>query len=183
MQNYTTDEAEDFLKLYSQKRNELISKSGSDACCDSWDDTLAHIVGLGEEEYKKNITEPERIIRRYRDGEYKESFSYCIPYISDYEKLNDTGYSSLLRLTAELIHDLETADEDDVPPKIYRQYPKIIKVGKLLLKKQWTEAVKTYHEYFGAGYDDEWPLQGMYGIPNFILDLERYRLHGENIHI
>jgi hypothetical protein len=66
MKNYTTDEAEDFLKLYSQKRNELILKSGSDACCDSWDDTLAHIVGLGEEEYKKNITEPERIIQRYR---------------------------------------------------------------------------------------------------------------------
>ena len=183
MQNYTAKEADEFRSLFAQKRNDLVKASGSNACCDSWDDTLAHIVGLGEAEYKKNIEEPERIIQREKDGEYKESFSYCIPYSEDYRKLTDDGYDNLLRLTAKLVNELENTDEDDVPPKFFRQYPKIIEVGQMLLEKKWQEAVLKYHKYFGPGYADEWPLQGMYGIPNFIIDLERYRLQGENIHI
>ena len=61
------------------------------------------------------------------------------------------------------------------PPKLHRRFPQVREVCELLAAKRWTEAVSRYHEYFGAGYADDWPMNG-YAIPNFVKTLENYRL-------
>jgi len=114
--------------------------------------------------------------------DYKESFAYCIPFTDDYKKLTDDGYDTYINWTKELITELESADEDDIPPKLYRQFPKILEVARMLIDKNWTGAVETYHSYFGPGYADDWPLDS-FGIPNFVADLERYRLRADSVRL
>jgi hypothetical protein len=182
MQHYSVEEAKAFTEIFLKKKSELARASEEDRCCDSWDDTLAHIIGLGEEEYTRNIKQPDLIVKRERDMDYKESFAYCIPFSDDYKKLTDNGYDTYINWTKELITELESADEDDIPPKLYRQFPKIIEVLHLLVDKNWPEAVKRYHAYFGPGYADDWPLDS-FGIPNFVSDLERYRLMADSVRL
>lgn len=74
-----------------------------------------------------------------------------------------------------------SVQEADVPPRLYRQYPKIIETARLIIEKKWQKATDTYHLFFGAGYADNWPVNG-YLIPNFIRDLEKYRLRKDPIH-
>jgi len=57
---------------------------GEDPCCDSWSDTLAHTVGLGRHEFMRCMYEPQRLVDRANKGDYKESFSYALPYSEDY---------------------------------------------------------------------------------------------------
>ena len=59
--------------------------AGFDLCCDSWDDTKAHVVGLGRDEFERCLADPEQLVRRMDRGNYTESFSYCIPYPGDFE--------------------------------------------------------------------------------------------------
>jgi hypothetical protein len=47
---------------------------GSD---DGFSDLRYHIVGLGQAEYDKCLGNPEEIEKRYKRGDYKESFAYC----------------------------------------------------------------------------------------------------------
>ena len=47
---------------------------GSD---DGMSDLLHHVVGLGESYFKSYMDNPKLLARRYREGEYKESFAYC----------------------------------------------------------------------------------------------------------
>ncbi len=178
MKAHSIEEAEQFREIYIRKRNELVAASGKDFCCDSWDDTLAHIIGLGEEEYQRHIDDPELIVTREQAGDYTESFSYCIPYIHDFAKLTDEGYETYLEGTKKLLIELDNADEDDIPPRLFRQFPNIKEVCRLLIAKNWQQAVSLYHNYFGSAYADDWPLHG-YCIPNFVADLERFRLREE----
>jgi hypothetical protein len=56
---------------------------------DGFMDLTNHIVGLGKKEWKKTVANPKRAYKRARAAYgsaagYKESFSYCVPYESDY---------------------------------------------------------------------------------------------------
>ena len=175
MEQVTVEEAGEFREVYCAKVRTLRRVAESDAVCDSWDDTLAHIVGLGEDEFRRHCDEPSRIARREADGEYRESFAYCIPATEDYGLLTDVGYERHLSRVLEIVSELETADADDIPPRLYRQYPGVLELFRLLLAKNWREAVDRYHQSYGAGYADSWPLDS-YLIPNFIHDLETFRL-------
>ena len=179
MRTHSPHEAVEFREKFMEKRRALVQASGEQICCDSWDDTLAHIIGLGEAEYLRNIEEPRLILEREQKGDYLESFSYCIPFPDDYGKLTDEGFAHLIEHTQRLVEELETTEEDDIPPKEYRRYPSIIEVANLLVEKKWQEAVDAYHAHFGPGYADDWAFHG-YLIPNFIAELERFRLRKEH---
>lgn len=84
----SVEEMKTVNELAHQFQVKLQSVSDLDYCCDTWDDCTAHIVGLGKEEYEKNIADPSLIMDRYNDGDYVESFSYCLPVSLDYEKLS-----------------------------------------------------------------------------------------------
>jgi len=54
---------------------------------DGFGDLLAHIIGLGKEEYERNLANPKLAQTRVNESRYEESFSYCIPFDEDYEML------------------------------------------------------------------------------------------------
>ena len=175
MQNHSKEEAKEFIDTFLSYKHSLNKAAGESFCSDSWDDTTAHIIGLGKTEYDRNIETPRLIFERERKADYHESFAYCIPHSDDYAKLTDAGYNLLISETQNELKEIERADEDDIPPKIYRQFPKVMKVCRLLIDKRWQEAVTTYHNYFGPGYADQWPLDS-YLIPNFVSELKKYRM-------
>lgn len=51
---------------------------------DSFDDLTNHIIGLGKREYEAVLKNPELAAERAAKWDFKESFSYAIPYKSDW---------------------------------------------------------------------------------------------------
>lgn len=60
---------------------------------DGLSDCLNHIVGLGYETFERELLSPSLIVERYREREFTESFSYAIPYPTEYEKLGTDFYT------------------------------------------------------------------------------------------
>ena len=111
----------------------LYERAGLTAISDSCDDNLAHIVGLGRTEFRRNMESPRLIRERERTKiDYKESFAYCIPFEEDYDLLTDEGYEGFIRSATAVIDRLNATDPDDVPPKLYRRFPEIREVCELL---------------------------------------------------
>ncbi len=52
---------------------------------DSFSDLMAHVIGLGREEYERTLADPDLAYVRSVDADYRESFSYCAPNASDYD--------------------------------------------------------------------------------------------------
>lgn len=86
--------ADEMRRIFSRKTDELAkalreyeADTGEelDAWGDSYDDLMAHIVGLGLREFRKHIQNPQLIIKRYNDGKYRESFAYALPFASDFK--------------------------------------------------------------------------------------------------
>ena len=98
----TLEGLEAFRKVFSEKHNALYQafdqweKDGQDWHAhhnprsfglgdDSFGDLIAHCIGLGREEYKACLADPERAHKRALAYDFSESFSYCIPYKEDYD--------------------------------------------------------------------------------------------------
>jgi len=58
---------------------------------DGFDDLCSHIIGLGKKEYDAVMKDPKLAWDRARKGQYKESFSYAIPWDRDMD-LQDPKY-------------------------------------------------------------------------------------------
>jgi len=54
---------------------------------DGFNDLCAHIVGLGREEYERNLADPSLAQKRAESYGFEESFAYCEPHDTDYEPL------------------------------------------------------------------------------------------------
>lgn len=178
MLRYDSQTTATFRIVFNLKKAELTRAAAVDWCCDSWDDTRAHIVGLGRTEYERHLMNPATIRGRHQNGDFKESFAYCLPFPDDYELLCDSGYDTQLREVRQFLEMLNTADPDDVPPNLYRRFDQVRGVSQPLLGREWRAAVRAYHEAYGDGYADDWPFAGWCGylIPNIVRDLEKYRL-------
>ena len=84
---------------------------------DTRDDLFSHIVGMGLREFRKNEADPSLIIERYENGDYRESFSYAIPWRSDYRKQRDTGPQS-----GDLFKDGDRVYLSDLPSSMAKGY-------------------------------------------------------------
>jgi hypothetical protein len=51
MKTYPPEVADEFSNIFGEKTRALRKAGRLRAVCDSWDDTLAHIVGLGQAEW------------------------------------------------------------------------------------------------------------------------------------
>lgn len=175
METHPKETGAAFLTLFHRFKGRLYKQAGLTAISDSCDDNLAHIIGLGHTEYRRNMEAPHLVRMREERMDYKESFAYCIPFEEDYALLTDEGYERFISSATELARKLDATDPDDIAPRLYRRFPEIKEVCELLRTHRWYEAVAAYHRYFGEGYADDWPEQG-YAIPNFVKTLENYRL-------
>lgn len=77
-------------ELFSEAREDM----GEDfyVSGDGLDDCVNHIVGSGKHEYRVHVNNPEQIINTYRNKSFVESFSYAVPYTTEYEKLGADYY-------------------------------------------------------------------------------------------
>jgi hypothetical protein len=72
---------------------------------DGYGDLLSHIIGLGKEEYDRNMAEPKLAAARAYEYEFKECFSYCLPHKDDFKLLDPACYSNRMeRVAKELMH-------------------------------------------------------------------------------
>lgn len=175
MERHGISVAEEFRDWLMHLKGRLRRAGDVQAVCDSWDDLLVHVVGLGEKEYYRTIQSPQLLFEREASFDYQESFAYCVPFDEDYGYLTDDGYEHFIAYAQEHLDEIAQTDPDDIPPRIYRRYPDVEEVCRLLISKDWQAAVERYHDLFGPGYADDWPM-GCYAIPNFVQTLERYRL-------
>ena len=52
---------------------------------DGLDDVVKHIIGLGQDEFRRALRDPQRLVDRGQCGDFSESFSYVVPDPMDYE--------------------------------------------------------------------------------------------------
>jgi hypothetical protein len=95
MQKLTRSGVERFSATFSALRHDLyrkLDKEVEGTGDDGFGDLLAHIIGLGKEEYERNLADPKLAQARVDKSRYVESFSYCIPYDDDYEMLDPSHH-------------------------------------------------------------------------------------------
>jgi len=85
-------------------------------CFDGGDDATSdvcyHVVGLGEKMFKKVLSNPELL----KNIDYVESFSYCFPRSSDYEKIESEYFDKkavdCLTELARILHENKPDEKD-----------------------------------------------------------------------
>ena len=79
---------------------------------DGFSDLTNHVVGLGKEAFEAAMADPMLVVRRGQEYDYAESFSYCIPHVSEaaLQKESMTFEQAIERARA--VHG-ERYDEDD----------------------------------------------------------------------
>lgn len=176
MDRWPLETAGDFLDHFLNAKAALDRAAGEQWICDSWDDTKAHVVGLGRAAWQAHIDDPSLLRRRMDRYNYVESFAYCIPTSHDYALLADDGYTRVLRRVEQKLEELRSIDPDDISPRLQREIAAFETVAVPLLEQRWQDAVQQYHQIFGPGYADQWPSHLGYVLPNIVSDLEVYRL-------
>lgn len=89
------DHCEGMRKHFDAVDSELYQATDMGGC-DSYDDCRRQIIGLGKEEFERVLSSSSpkaEAQRRYDEGDYTESFAYCIPYESDYEDLKPERFT------------------------------------------------------------------------------------------
>jgi hypothetical protein len=166
----------EFEEHFGRAKGALHKAAGERRLCDSWDDTKAHVVGLGREVWQAHLDNPGLLERRMEAYDYIESFAYAIPYERDYALLRDDGYTKQIRHVREQLERLRATDPDDISPRLHREIAAFETIAIPLMEQRWHDAIHRYHETSGPGYADTWPSHLGYLIPNIISDLEIYRL-------
>ena len=85
---WSPEKAEAFYEMFRSCKNSLHrvieawekeNNKRLDCSDDGLDDLVAHIVGLGEEEFNAVLADPKLAYVRAQKGDYQESFAYVIP--------------------------------------------------------------------------------------------------------
>jgi hypothetical protein len=104
------DGLDKFREAYTKKRGKLGKVARNlklGLGDDSYGDLLAHIIGLGQDEFDKCIDNPKLIEIRARKNAFVESFAYSIPYASDFKCMELSYYKEQAQ---RIIDDLEGLD-------------------------------------------------------------------------
>jgi Trp operon repressor len=80
---------------------------------DGYGDLLNHIVGLGKEQYYKYLNNLKLIKELAHSHKYKESFSYCITYYSDYEKKSQYTMAYVISVVKAAVKEIEKFEKID----------------------------------------------------------------------
>ena len=74
---------------------------------DGYNDLIYHIIGLGKEEFYRCVNNPDLVMQKIKANDYKESFSYCIPYESDYGEYSEYSLKALIRLAKHAMKEID----------------------------------------------------------------------------
>lgn len=107
MVKYPVEVALEFAEVFKEVKDTLYNRLDpviTGVSDDSFSDLLCHIIGLGESEYNAVMANRDLAQDRVDRGDYRESFSYAIPYKDDYEMLHSGYYAnSLTRMAKKLV--------------------------------------------------------------------------------
>ena len=94
-----------YREITSYEKHHNVSAGLGD---DSFGDLIAHIIGLGRSEYVAVMYDPSLAIGRAKKHDFTESFSYCLPYDSDYDNpdppKSEVGPMKLWRVLIREVH-------------------------------------------------------------------------------
>jgi len=102
MTQFSKSEIEDVREFISNKDRELAKIiDGSDS---AWD-MRSQIIGEGLESIKEHLKHPEKILKRFEDKDFKESFLGCIPFVDDYDMVNIEYYKEAVEYINDRINE------------------------------------------------------------------------------
>ena len=201
----TPSAIDQFQDLF-QKFNNKLAKAVDNYCdqnnkttgCsdDPYSDLIAHVVGLGKEEYEQSLKNPELVVARAKKGDYKESFSYSIPSKEDLQYMPKSYYMEKARQYLEdenlaaaiklperkkeamsVLHDMDFVKELNVIVNGLNQ----VAAGNVeylavqgVQDKSGYDSVES-HELYSAWKKLSGILGLHYGPPNLIKDYNRYK--------
>lgn len=115
---------------------------------DSADDCRNHIIGLGKEEYHLVLLDLTLGERRYKKGDYKESFAYCIPYDSDFKDLKPERFTEWAERA---IEDLEqdSAGVREADRKLAQTIDRVLGVLQFIKEGDFDAALEVEDEIRG----------------------------------
>jgi len=118
-----------YRKLLSEEESKIFHSAVSEAYCqldevatdmdlgvgdDSYCDLLHHIIGLGKAQFEKHLKNPKLIVKRADNSEYEESFTYCLPYDSDYEEgKSEYSIENVIKVAKEGVKEIEKFQKMD----------------------------------------------------------------------
>lgn len=154
---------------------------------DSYQDLLAHVVGLGRAEYEKALADPRLLEERCDKRQYTESFSYALPYPNDFEYLTLAHYQSRateLRSVYEVLRDDEAFQKILSPTQVVLAALALVAEGKVddALRCEKTtrdaaDAISTFYRQQGQRFGvfvDGSRAGNPHGVHNLFIDLRRY---------
>lgn len=186
MQKFDRAGAERLHNTFDAVRSPLykaLDKEVSGTGDDGFGDLLAHIIGLGKEEYERNLANPKLAQERVNKHRYEESFSYCLPYKDDYEMLTPAHYVDRAQRITVALEDVLKDDRFEPVQAETRRLMAILQPaldGKPLDMLPLEEEAKTLIKKLDARA--EWLMRGHggldlsieNGIPNLFGDIASY---------
>jgi|GEM_PF-6928940 len=110
MDRWPLQAAVEFQEHFGRAKLALHKAAGERWLCDSWDDTKAHVVGLGHEVWQAHLNNPALLEHRMESFDFVERFAYCVPTEGDYTLLADAGYSRSIVAVRDQLKRLHTID-------------------------------------------------------------------------
>jgi hypothetical protein len=132
MEKWTPEKAELMLKTFMALEHALYDKLDKEVeglGDDGFGDLLAHIIGLGREEFHATLNDPKRAKRRAERGDFTESFSYCLPTASEYKYLTPAFYAEWAERD---IAELRDEDGPRFSPSVRKDFAYVIKQLQLV---------------------------------------------------
>lgn len=188
LKKWTPEQAEEMRDVFNSLRGPLYARCFDEVegCGDdSYDDLLAHIIGMGREEYARNMEDPSLANKRVQKRQFKESFSYALPLKHDYEMLEPAFYVKCLK---RLVAGLNEGLKDDRYEPVHGNIKRIVEVLEAAYAnpRDVLDKVDTIMaDYQPIVERSEWLYRGSWGIPgnsltdscgitNVVQDMKRY---------
>jgi hypothetical protein len=176
LRKWTPKQTKQMNEVYKYLYNKLYRACNAvveDLGDDGFGDLLSHIIGLGRTEYERVLANPKLAATRADNNQFKECFSYCLPYEEDYEKLKPEFYDEWAARAAKdlAIHMKDKRTHPEAVRAMREVACRLVDaVGQpLALLEHEKEVLKNLNtiEEYGSRYNK-------HQVVNLMRDLERY---------
>lgn len=158
---------------------------------DGFSDLIAHIIGLGKEEYEKVLDNPTIVQARIDANDYVENFSYCIPWEDSW---TDHNIDNLKERAVEFVCEYQNAIErldtikrevenirlilmhlvNDNIDAFLKHDCVLIENAKTITKRYDVAVQKLMGPHFNRYRNGGDVLDVYYGVENLVSDVKRY---------
>lgn len=130
LKSWAPEKAERMREVFDEMHGQLyevLDQKVEGVGDDGFNDLLAHIVGMGKEEFERNLADPTLAQKRADADDYEESFAYVLPHEDTYECLKPATY---VKQAKEIITELKKGLKDDRFVPVYPAIEALIDIFK-----------------------------------------------------